>query len=319
MLENMNLTEEKKEPLRRIPMSKKREMLAMNNKKTVSRNSELDSPADYIQYLSNPELSLVKKSSCIESLRVALTNNSLEWVQEFGNKGLEQVLDILNKCFSNDSKLDKVHHECIKCLKAIMNNKAGLKNLFDHNEALILLARSVSPTHPHVALEAVKLMAAACLVPPDGHDKTLEAITIAGEVAGMDRFLPIVHGLLISNNEPLRVACLTLINALTTGPEDLDFRMHLRNEFMRVGLLDVLEAVQEDPGDELETQLKVFYEHKEEDFDEFAQRFDSIRLELDDINDVFELVKSSVEGTAAEPFFLSVLQHLLCIRDDFQV
>ena len=48
-------------------------------------------------------------------------------------------------------------------------------------------------------------------------------------------------------------------------------------------------------------------------------RFDSVRLELDDINDVFELVKNSVEGTAAEPFFLSVLQHLLCIRDDFQV
>ena len=48
-------------------------------------------------------------------------------------------------------------------------------------------------------------------------------------------------------------------------------------------------------------------------------RFDSVRLDLDDINDVFELVKNSVEGTAAEPFFLSVLQHLLCIRDDFQV
>ena len=38
------------------------------------------------------------------------------------------------------------------------------------------------------------------------------------------------------------MACLTLINALTTSPEDLDFRMHLRNEFMRVGLIDVLEV-----------------------------------------------------------------------------
>ena len=61
--------------------------------------NRFDSPADYIQFLSNPELSLSKKSSCVESLRVALTNNSLEWVQEFGNKGLEQVLEILNECF----------------------------------------------------------------------------------------------------------------------------------------------------------------------------------------------------------------------------
>ena len=33
-----------------------------------------------------------------------------------------------------------------------------------------------------------------------------------------------IKGLLIRNNEPLRVACLTLINALITSPEDLDFR-----------------------------------------------------------------------------------------------
>jgi len=317
MLENMNLTEEKKEPLRMLPISKKREMLTMNSK-TVARN-RFDSPADYIQYLSNPELSLQKKYSCIESLRVALTNNSLEWVQDFGNKGLKQVLSVLNECFRNDSKWDKVQHECIKCLKAIMNNKVGLKNLFEHKEALTLLARSITPTLPLVMLEAVKLMAAVCLVPPDGHEKTLEAITIAGEVKGRDRFQPIVQGLLIRNNEPLRVACLTLINALISSPEDLDFRIHLRNEFMRVGLINVLDALEDDNSDELQTQLKVFYEHKEEDFDEFAQRFDNIRLELDDVNECFELVKNLVMDTPAEPYFLSVLQHLVCIRDDSNI
>ena len=39
MLENMNLTEEKKEPLRKLTMSKKREMLTMNSK-TVARVRE---------------------------------------------------------------------------------------------------------------------------------------------------------------------------------------------------------------------------------------------------------------------------------------
>merc|ERR1719233_2509875 len=313
----MNLTEEKKEPLRRIPLNKKREMLTMNNK-TVARN-RFDSPADYIQFLSNPEMTLSKKFSCIESLRVALTNNTLEWVQEFGNKGLEQVLEVLHECFRNNSQHEKIHHECIKCLKAIMNNKVGLQNLFNHDEALVLLARSIDPNHPHVALDAVKLMAAVCLVPPDGHDKTLEAITVGGEVRGVDRFQPIVQGLLICNNDPLRVACLTLINALISSPEDIDFRIHLRNEFMRDGLIDVLEALESDNGEELQLQLKVFNEHKEEDFDEFAQRFDNIRLELDDVNECFELVKNLVLDTPAEPFFLSILQHLVCIRDDIMV
>ena len=97
MLENMNLSEDKKQPLISLPMSKKREMLTMSSKSMA--RTQLHSPADYIQYLSNAELSLQKKYSCIESLRVALTNNSLEWVQEFGTKGLKIVLSLLNECF----------------------------------------------------------------------------------------------------------------------------------------------------------------------------------------------------------------------------
>ena len=42
------------------------------------------------------------------------------------------------------AQYERVHHECIKCLKAIMNNKVGLQKLFSHDEALILLARFCS-------------------------------------------------------------------------------------------------------------------------------------------------------------------------------
>ena len=56
------------------------------------------------------------------------------------------------------------------------------------------------------------------------------------------RFGPIVQGLLMKSNEQLRTESLILINAIITQPDDLDFRMHLRNEFMRVGLLDVLDV-----------------------------------------------------------------------------
>ena len=41
---------------------------------------------------------------------------------------------------------------------------------------------------------------------------------------------------------------------------------------MRDGLIDVLEALENNNGEELQLQLKVFNEHKDEDFDEFAQR-----------------------------------------------
>ena len=44
----------------------------------------------------------------------------------------------------------------------------------------------------------------------------------------------------MKSNEQLRTESLILINAIITQPDDLDFRMHLRNEFMRTGLIDLI-------------------------------------------------------------------------------
>ena len=60
--------------------------------------NRFDSPGDYIFHLSRQDVSIVKKLNCIESLRVALTSNSLEWVQEFGNKGLKLLLEVITEC-----------------------------------------------------------------------------------------------------------------------------------------------------------------------------------------------------------------------------
>ena len=38
----------------------------------------------------------------------------------------------------------------------------------------------------------------------------------------------------------MQTACLQLINAIVSTPDELDFRLHLRNEFLRTGLADAL-------------------------------------------------------------------------------
>ncbi|XP_076280115.1 diaphanous related formin 1 [Lasioglossum baleicum] len=324
MLANMNLTEEKKEPLRQQSEAKKKEMLVLHYKGSIQENkSKFDKPADYIQYLAQPDLSVNKIYSCIESLRIALTNNPLSWVQEFGTKGLKQVLATLNECYRNafiyydsDNRYERIQYECIRCLKAIMNNTVGIKEMLAHHEALTIVARSLEPTKPSVMSEAVKLLGAVCLISSDSHKKVLDAITMNGEFKGRERFLPIVQGLMNKKNENLRVECLQLINSIISSTEELDFRLHLRNEIMRVGLADILETLDRDQSEDLARHLKIFNDHKEEDYEEFVQRFDHVRLELDDVNDCFEVIKNMVMETSAEPYFLSILQHLLFVRDD---
>lgn len=77
-----------------------------------------------------------------------------------------------------------------------------------------------------------------------------------------------------------------------------------------------LEKEVEQGDEQLNTQLKIFLDHKEEDYYELIQRFDNVRLEVDDVNDCFEVVKNLIMDTPAEPYLLSILQHLLFVRDD---
>lgn len=108
--------------------------------------------------------------------------------------------------FPSDNRYERIQYECIRCLKAIMNNTVGIKEMLAHHEALTIVARSLEPTKPSVMSEAVKLLGAVCLISSDSHKKVLDAITMNGEFKGRERFLPIVQGLMNKKNENLRVS-----------------------------------------------------------------------------------------------------------------
>ncbi|XP_060063333.1 protein diaphanous homolog 2-like [Ylistrum balloti] len=315
MLDDMNLTEEKKAPLRSKDLNLKRSMLAMQWKGAVKKGGDLDSPGSFVTELRNADLKGEKRLRVLESLRVSLTSNPVSWVSEFGLNGLNAILRNLTYCC--DSKTErKSTYECVRCLKAYMNNKCGLVNIINHEEALTILSRTVDPSDPNTMLEAVRLLAAVCLVPPDGHGKALEGITVCGEIRARDRFIPIIMGLGMRDNQPMQVACIQLVNAIISTPDDLDFRIHLRNEIMRTGLIDLIGWLDNQEDHELKTHVQIFHDHKEEDFEEFSHRYDNVRIGFEDTRQCFELVANSVKDTVAEPYFLSILQHLLCIRDD---
>lgn len=58
-----------------------------------------------------------------------------------------------------------------------------------------------------------------------------------------ERFSSIVKGMDMKSNINMRIACLQLTNAIISTPDDLDFRIHLRNEFWRAGLIDYIEVI----------------------------------------------------------------------------
>uniref|UniRef100_A0AAX7V231 Diaphanous-related formin 3 n=1 Tax=Astatotilapia calliptera TaxID=8154 RepID=A0AAX7V231_ASTCA len=275
MMEDMNLNEDKKTPLREKDLNTKKEMVI-----------QYISTASKTEFLSELKSGVMDERlfSCLDSLRVSLTSNPVSWVQNFGHEGLGLLLDILERL------LFKKH--------------------------LALLARAIDPNQSAMMTDVVKLLSAICIVGEENIlEKVLEAITTAGEWRGIERFSPIVQGLR-DRSVQLQVACMQLINALVTSPDELDFRLHIRNEFMRCGLKEILPQLLVIRNEALDIQLKVFEEHKEEDMMEFSHRLEDIKSELEYPCDIFSIVQSMVKDSSAEPYFLSILQHLVLIRND---
>ncbi|XP_062958622.1 protein diaphanous homolog 3 isoform X4 [Cynocephalus volans] len=320
--EDMNLNEDKKAPLREKDFSIKKEMV-MQYINTASKTGSLKS----IRQISPQELIYELKMgsaderlvTCLESLRVSLTSNPVSWVESFGHEGLGLLLDILEKLISGkiqEKVIKKNQHKVIQCLKALMNTQYGLERIMSEERSLSLLAKAMDPKHPSMMTDVVKLLSAVCIVGEESIlEEVLEALTSAGEERRIDRFSCIVEGLR-HNSVQLQVACMQLINALVTSPDDLDFRLHIRNEFMRCGLKEILPILKRIKNDGLDIQLKVFDEHKEEDLIEFSHRLEDIRAEFDEAYDVYNMVWNTVKETRAEGYFISILQHLLLIRND---
>ena len=74
--------------------------------------------------------------------------------------------------------------------------------------------------------------------------------------------------------------------------------------------------MEKDASEDLAIQLKANNQHREGDYEDFVQKFDGVRIDIDDVNDCFELTKNLVMDSPTEPYFLSIMQHLMFIRDD---
>ncbi|XP_037957963.1 protein diaphanous isoform X2 [Teleopsis dalmanni] len=333
ILEDMNIPKDKREPLLSKPLQERRQMIFMHLKGKNSMehrgNSRFEKPQDYIDYIKNSaEHSENKVYQCVESLRVALTSNPISWIKDFGENGIDEVMNLLGRC--RKERHERIEFECIRCLTAFMNNTWGLNVVLmpDQHSVVLLLAQCLDPKKPYTMCEAVKLLASFCIVPErNGYEKVLRAITTAASATykSSERFRPIVDALFVpealDSKRDLACHCLIFINTLTNTPSDLNVRLHLRCEIMRMGLNDKFEQfkqiVETSNNDDLKKHFRIFNEIREDDFEEFIQRFDNVIFNVDDLSDCFEVLKNLVTDTNSEPYFLSILQHLLYIRDDY--
>jgi cytokinesis protein len=107
-----------------------------------------------------------------------------------------------------------------------------------------------------------------------------------------------------------------LINSIITVVEDVDIRVHIRNQMNACGLQRILDKMSEFNNDQVTRHINNFHQMADNDNEEIMEMYNEQMINnMSDPRDVFECILSSVEGSRSYDFFLSAIQHLLLIRD----
>ncbi|KAL8734567.1 MAG: hypothetical protein Q9166_001467 [cf. Caloplaca sp. 2 TL-2023] len=253
---------------------------------------------------------------------------------------------------TSDKDLDR-EYDIVKCLKALMNNKYGADDALVHQQVIVSLATSlVSPRLTTRKLVSEVLTFLCHWAEGEGHLKVLQAMDFVknqqGENGRFDAWMRIVEvtidgrgkmGSLVGASEEVRsggigmenllmeyaVASLFLLNMLIDAPEnDLQLRCHIRAQFTSCGIKRILTKMEGFEYDIIDKQIDRYRDNEAIDYEDLLQREsssmkDSIEGDVKDMQDpaqIVEAIASKVQGSRAQDYFLSALQHMLLIRDN---
>ena len=110
---------------------------------------------------------------------------------------------------------------------------------------------------------------------------------------------------------------LILLHGLLYFVEDLDIRLHHRSQMESAGLQRILALCREFGVPAIDKQLKTIQKSLDEDEQRLRDRLDKeILRDLNNPQDVYNAISNRVQDSKAKDYFLSMMQHLLLIRED---
>ncbi|XP_035797214.2 disheveled-associated activator of morphogenesis 1-like isoform X6 [Amphiprion ocellaris] len=253
----------------------------------------------------------------INDLKTALRTQPMRFVTRFIEvDGLSCILNFL-KSMDYETAESHVHTSLIGCLKALMNNSQGRAHVLGHNESITIIAQSLATENIKTKVSILEILGAVCLV-PGGHKKVLEAMLYFQKFSSeRTRFQNLLSSLDRSTGHyrdevDLKTAIMSFINAvLSQGPGEtsLEFRIHLRYEFLMLGIQPVIDKLRSHANVTLDRHLDFFEMLRNEDEALMSKRFDVGHIETKSASQMFELIKKNLNHTEAYPHFLSALQH----------
>ncbi|XP_065605512.1 inverted formin-2 isoform X1 [Cyrtonyx montezumae] len=247
-------------------------------------------------------------------LKKRLENSDDAWMVQFLELcGLDLLLEALDRLSGrgvariSDALLQLT---CINCVRAVMNSHRGIEYIVSNEGYVRKLFQALDTTNVMVKKQVFELLAALCIYSSDGHGLALDALDHYKNVKNQQyRFSVIMNELSNTDNVPYMVTLLSAINAIILGKEDLRTRTQIRNEFIGLQLLDILDKLRDIEEEDLLIQCDTFEEFKIEDDEELLKICDGINM--NDHHEVFSSLFNKVSRSPISIQLLSILQSLL--------
>jgi hypothetical protein len=212
-------------------------------------------------------------------------------------------------------------HECVRCLRAIMNHQYGFHMIIGHKDAINSIALSLKHKEYRTKSLVLELLAAVCLV-DGGHSIVLRAFDNFKDVYKETyRFETLMNYFRKDANEPdfnidFMVACMQFINIIVHSTQHMNFRVHLQYEFTQLGLDEYLEnKLRYNESDRLQVQIQAYLDNQ---FDvqqllEDADAKNETLIELEKMRDELSIEKERFNKAQDDALNkISELQNELC-------
>lgn len=314
-----------------LPEPQKKAMLTLSADKKwqiyCSRIQDIDTG----RTLASPEeflgkLKRVETVKDVDALRTALRTQTLSFVTRFLTlNGVDELLNVLRQLETWSSEqqeeIDYIHLAVVGCVNALLNVAEGRSHILGHPTAIACLARILTSQSVQVKVNVLEILATLCMV-PGGHRKVLQAFFAFSRWASeRTRFQTLIYELGRKWNNPyeevrMKTAILSLVNAVIkygAGEKHLEFRLHIRFEFLMLGIEPAIEALHQYNDDTLERHAEFFEALRIEDERKFAEKFETKHIDARSASSLFDYLRKRMTLSAAYPCFVSILFHLMQI------
>ncbi|XP_055261818.1 disheveled-associated activator of morphogenesis 2 isoform X1 [Moschus berezovskii] len=330
LVDELDLTDKNREAVFALPPEKKWQIYCSKKKEQEDPNKLATSWPDYYIDRINSMAAMQSlyafdeeetelRNQVVEDLKTALRTQPMRFVTRFIE--LEGLTCLLNFLRSMDHATceSRIHTSLIGCIKALMNNSQGRAHVLAQPEAISTIAQSLRTENSKTKVAVLEILGAVCLV-PGGHKKVLQAMLhYQVYAAERTRFQTLLNELDRSlgryrDEVNLKTAIMSFINAVLNagaGEDNLEFRLHLRYEFLMLGIQPMIDKLRQHENAILDKHLDFFEMVRNEDDLELARRFDMVHIDTKSASQMFELIHKKLKHTEAYPCLLSVLHHCL--------